>query len=315
MNFKLVGLSACFALAATLGTAQAQSDYPTKPVKLIVNYPAGGGSDAIGRAIAKALEAELGQPVPVENIAGGSATRGVTAVVTAPPDGYTLGIATNSPLTFAAHSVEGLPWGHPDTYDIIGGVGSLYNVLAVQPDAPYSTVAEVVSYAKEHPGELRVATVGGGLNQYVWDSFTKAAGIETTLVPYSGDADGLAAFLGGNTELVELTWSGTQPHIEAGKAKPVALFAPERLKTHPDIPTFKEEGFDITTTSDYVVYAPKDIPSEIRAKIAAAVETVIEDPELKKSLESRGIVVGYESGESLKPKFIKMYEDIGAAKK
>lgn len=315
MKLKLVGLSACFALAAALGAAQAQTAYPTKPVNLIVNYPAGGGSDAIARSFAKALEAELGQPVPVENVAGGSATRGITAVVTAPADGYTLGIATNSPLTFAAHTVEGLPWGHPDTYDIIAGLGSLYNVLAVQPDAPYGTVAEVVAYAKEHPGELRVATVGGGLNQYVWDAFTEAAGIETTLVPYSGDADGLAAFLGGNTELVELTWSGTVPHIEAGKAKPVALFAPARLKSHPDIPTFKEEGYDITTTSDYVIYAPKGIPDDIRTRIAAAVEAAIKNEELKTSLENRGIVVGYESGESLKPKFIEMYENIGAAKK
>src|SRR5690606_6891757 len=195
------------------------------------------------------------------------------------------------------------------------GVGSLYNVLAVQPDAPYTDVKQLVEYAKAHPGELRVATVGGGLNQYVWEQFTTAAGIDTQIVPYSGDADGLAAFLGKNTELVELTWSGTQPHIDAGTAKPLALFAPERLKNYPDIPTFKELGYDITTTSDYVIYAPKGIPEDIRSKISAAVENVVENAELRTSLENRGIVVGYIPGAELTPRFIEMYDNIGAAKK
>lgn len=304
-----------FAMAVTVGTAQAE-DYPTKPVTLIVNYPAGGGSDAIARSFGKALEKELGQPVPVENVAGGSATRGVTAVVTAPADGYTIGIATNSPLTFAAHTVEGLPWGSPDTYDLIAGIGSLYNVLAVQPDASYTNLEELVAYAKKHPGELRVATVGGGLNQYLWDQFTASVGIETQIVPYSGDADGLAAFLGGNTELVELTWSGTKPHIDAGKAKPIALFGPERLDNYPNIPTFKELGYDITTTSDYVIYAPKGIPAEIRGKIQSAVgDAVKNDADLRKALVNRGIVINYVTGEELKPRFVEMYENVGQAKK
>ncbi|MEH2510381.1 tripartite-type tricarboxylate transporter receptor subunit TctC [Nitrobacteraceae bacterium AZCC 1564] len=300
-------LSLALGLAWSAAALAADSNYPTKPVTLTVNYGAGGGSDAIGRALARALEKTFKQPVAVENIAGGAGTRGVTAVVTAAPDGYQIGVATNSPMTIAVHSVKGLPWGAPDTYDIIGGIGIVYNAICIQPDSPLKNLEEVVKYAKENPGKLKVASIAGGINQYTWDGFAKKAGVNIRFVPYSGDADGVASFLGKNTELVNLTWPGLKAQVDAGKARPLAIFAPERIKSHPDVPTFKELGFDVTTTSDYIVYAPKGIPVPIRSKLVDAVKTAVSDPDFEKVLTAQNIIVKFTDGAKMTEQFTEVF--------
>lgn len=302
-------------VTATIASgAAADTPYPTKTVTLVVNYPAGGGSDAIGRALAKAMEKTLKQTVAVENVAGGKATRGVTEVVTAAPDGYRIGVATNSPMTIAVHAVSGLPWGSPETYDILGGIGSLYSVVCAQPDTPFSTLPEMVKYAKENPGKLKVASIAGGLNQYTWDRFAKSAGINVRFVSYSGDADGMASFLGKNTELVNLTWPTLRAQVDAGKAKCLAMFAPARVETHP-VPTFRELGYDVTTTSDYVVYAPKGLPANVRQVLVGAVKSAVGDPDLVKVLSTQNIVVKYVDGAAATQRFTEIYDAIGAAQK
>jgi tripartite-type tricarboxylate transporter receptor subunit TctC len=308
-------LLAAAALSCVLMSgASADPGYPTKPVALVVNYPAGGGSDAIGRALARAMEKALKQTVAVENIAGGSATRGVTDVVTAAPDGYRIGIATNSPLTMSVHSVSGLPWSSPDTYDILGGIGSMYNAVCAQTDTPFSTLDEMVKYAKANPGKLKVASIAGGLNQYTWDKFVKAAQINVRFVPYSGDADGMASFLGKNTELVNLTWPTLRAELDAGKAKCLALFAPERISSHP-VPTFKELGYDVTVTSDYVVYAPKGLPANVRKVIVDAVQQALKDADLIKVLSAQSIVVKFSDGETVSKRFTQIFNDLRDARK
>jgi tripartite-type tricarboxylate transporter receptor subunit TctC len=299
--------------ALSFTAAQAADDganYPTKPVTLTVNYGAGGGSDAIGRALARALEKILKQPVPVENIAGGAGTRGVTAVVMSAPDGYQIGVATNSPMTIAVHSVKGLPWGAPDTYDIIGGIGIVYNAVCIQPDSPFKSLEEVVNFAKANPGKLKVASIAGGINQYTWDGFVKKANVNIRFVPYSGDADGVASFLGKNTELVNLTWPGLKAQVDAGKARPLAIFASERISTHPDVPTFKELGYDVTTTSDYIVYAPKGLPAKTRSKLVDAVKHAVADPDFGKVLKAQNIIVKFTDGAKMTEQFTEVFNGI-----
>lgn len=299
--------------ALSFTAAQAADDgtnYPTKPVTLTVNYGAGGGSDAIGRALARALEKILKQPVPVENIAGGAGTRGVTAVVTSAPDGYQIGVATNSPMTIAVHSVKGLPWGAPDTYDIIGGIGIVYNAVCIQPESPFKSLQEVVNFAKANPGKLKVASIAGGINQYTWDAFVKKANINIRFVPYSGDADGVASFLGKNTELVNLTWPGLKAQVDAGKARPLAIFASERISTHPDVPTFKELGYDVTTTSDYIVYAPKGLPARTRSKLVDSVRHAVADPDFGKVLTAQNIIVKFTDGAKMTEQFTDVFNGI-----
>jgi tripartite-type tricarboxylate transporter receptor subunit TctC len=304
----------CLTLGIVWSTAAQSADdgtnYPTKPVTLTVNYAAGGGSDAIGRALARALEKSFRQPVPVENIAGGAGTRGVTAVVTASPDGYQLGVATNSPMTIAVHSVKGLPWGAPDTYDIVGGIGIVYNAVCIQPDSEFKTLQDVVNFAKANPGKLKVSSIAGGINQYTWDAFAKKANINIRFVPYSGDADGVASFLGKNTELVNLTWPGMKAQVDAGKARPLALFAPERISSNPDIPTFKELGYDVTTTSDYVVYAPRGLPAKTRSKIVDAVKAAVDDPDFAKVLTAQNIIVKFTEGTKVTEQFTEVFNGI-----
>lgn len=298
-------------ITAVAENANAQSDYPAKPITLIVNYPAGGGSDAIARAVAQALEKPLNQRIRVENVAGGMATRGVTALVTAPADGYTIGVAHNSALVFTVHNVEGLPWRGPDSYEVIGAIGSIPNLLAAQPGAPYNTVEDLVAYAKKNSGKLRVASVAGGFSQYVWDEFVKAAGIDVRFVPYSGDADGIAAFLGGNVELISLTWSGLKPQVEAAKAKPLALFAQERVKSHPDLPTFKEAGYPIAATSNYVLYTPKGISTEVRSKLASALKQILLDADFLKVMVSRDVDVKFVEGSEAAKELTEMFNTVG----
>jgi tripartite-type tricarboxylate transporter receptor subunit TctC len=297
---------AASSLAGSLAQG-AEDPFPTKPVTLTVNYGAGGGSDAIARALGRALEKPLKQPVAIENIAGGAGTRGVTAVVTAEPDGYQIGVATNSPMTIAVHSVKGLPWGAPSTYDILGGIGIVYNAVCVQADSPLQTLDDVVKYAKQNPGKLKVASIAGGINQYTWDAFAKKANINVRFVPYSGDADGVASFLGKNTELVALTWPGLKAQVEVGKARPLAVFGPERMTSNPDVPTFKELGYDVTTTSDYVVYAPKGIPVSRRSILIEAVKQAVSDPDFTRVLTAQNIQVQFTDGEKMTRQFTEVF--------
>ncbi len=306
MRMLIVLTFAASSLAGSL--AQGSEDpFPTKPVTLTVNYGAGGGSDAIARALGRALEKPLKQPVAIENIAGGAGTRGVTAVVTAEPDGYQIGVATNSPMTIAVHSVKGLPWGAPSTYDILGGIGIVYNAVCVQADSPLQTLDDVVKYARQNPGKLKVASIAGGINQYTWDAFAKKANINVRFVPYSGDADGVASFLGKNTELVALTWPGLKAQVEVGKARPLAVFGPERMTSNPDVPTFKELGYDVTTTSDYVVYAPKGIPGSRRSILIEAVKQAVSDPDFTRVLTAQNIQVQFTDGEKMTRQFTEVF--------
>lgn len=298
--------AASLSLAGSLAHG-AEDPFPTKPVTLTVNYGAGGGSDAIARALGRALEKPLKQPVAIENIAGGAGTRGVTAVVTAEPDGYQIGVATNSPMTIAVHSVKGLPWGAPSTYDILGGIGIVYNAVCVQADSPLQTLDDVVKYARQNPGKLKVASIAGGINQYTWDAFAKKANINVRFVPYSGDADGVASFLGKNTELVALTWPGLKAQVEVGKARPLAVFGPERMTSNPDVPTFKELGYDVTTTSDYVVYAPKGIPVSRRSILIEAVKQAVSDPDFTRVLTAQNIQVQFTDGEKMTRQFTEVF--------
>jgi tripartite-type tricarboxylate transporter receptor subunit TctC len=299
-------------LAASLSLAgapvsAADDSFPTKPITLSVNYGAGGGSDAIARALGRALEKPLKQPVAIENIAGGAGTRGVTAVVTAEPDGYQIGVATNSPMTIAVHTVKGLAWGDPSTYDILGGIGIVYNTVVVQADSPLKTLDDVVKFARENPGKLKVASIAGGINQYTWDAFAKKANINVRFVPYSGDADGVASFLGKNTELAALTWPGLKAQVEVGKARPLAVFGPERMSSNPDVPTFKELGYDVVTTSDYVVYAPKGIPEAKRKVLVDAVKQAVSDPDFIKVLTAQNIQVQFTDGGKMTRQFTDVF--------
>lgn len=298
--------AASLSLAGSLAHG-AEDPFPTKPVTLTVNYGAGGGSDAIARALGRALEKPLKQPVAIENIAGGAGTRGVTAVVTAEPDGYQIGVATNSPMTIAVHSVKGLPWGAPSTYDILGGIGIVYNAVCVQADSPLQTLDDVVKYARQNPGRFKVASIAGGINQYTWDAFAKKANINVRFVPYSGDADGVASFLGKNTELVALTWPGLKAQIEVGKARPLAVFGPERMISNPDVPTFKELGYDVTTTSDYVVYAPKGISVSRRSILIEALKQAVSDPDFMRVLTAQNIQVQFTDGEKMTRQFTEVF--------
>jgi tripartite-type tricarboxylate transporter receptor subunit TctC len=285
----------------------ADEPFPTKPITLTVNYGAGGGSDAIARALGRALEKPLKQPVAIENVAGGAGTRGVTAVATAEPDGYQIGVATNSPMTIAVHSVKGLPWGDPSTYDILGGIGIVYNTVCVQADSPIRTLDDLVNYARQNPGKLKVASIAGGINQYTWDAFAKKANINVRFVPYSGDADGVASFLGKNTELAALTWPGLRAQVEVGKARPLAVFGPERMSSSPDVPTFKELGYDVTTTSDYVVYAPKGMPRSRRSALVEAVKQAVSDPDFIRVLTAQNIQVQFTDGEKVASQFMEVF--------
>ena len=277
MTFQKLVTGTLIAAASLCASPAFADGYPTKPVTMVVNYPAGGGSDAIGRALARSMEKVLNQPMPVENVAG-------------------------------------LPWSSPSTYEILGGVGSMYNAVCAQPDAPFNTLKEMVEYAKKNPGQLKVSSIKGGLNQYTWDAFAKAAGIDVRFVPYSGDADGIASFLGKNTELVNLTWPTLRAQLDAGKAKCLAIFAPARVATHPDVPTFKEQGYDVTTTSDYVVYAPKDLPADVRKTLEAAVEAAVKDADFVKVLSAQSIVVAFQDGGTMTKRFSEVYDAFAKAK-
>ena len=269
-------------LAIAAGSANAQ-DYPSKPISAIVTWPAGGGTDIAARTALKYVEKELGQRVDVRNIAGGGGAIGYVEGAAQPADGYNL-----TTLQFDILSVEAqklAPVSHRD-FETIAMFADQPVVLAVKADSPHQSVDEFITAAKA--GELKIggASIGG-----VWHQAShlmeKALGITYTYVPYEGITGVLPAILGGHADGGVIFLSGTTGSIKSGDLKILAVMAEERMIEYPDVPTFKELGYDLIYSGFYGMAAPKGTPPEMVQVLAGAFETACADPEYKAEAAAR----------------------------
>jgi len=283
---------AAMTLIATAGPALAQADYPNKPVKIIVPFPAGGTSDVMGRLVADELGKLLKQPFIVENIAGAGGVIGTDKGAKATPDGYTL-IQTGVGQNAVAHGLEPFPKYNSNTdFMHISQVHSGPNVLVVHPSTPFKTVKDVVDYAKANPGKLDYGYTPAASGHMAMELFKQTAGVFMVGVPYRGGGPMMTDILGGTIKMMFINQDVALQHIKAGKLRPLAVTSAQRNALYPDVPTIAESGYKgFEALSWSGISAPKGTPQPIVDKLEAAMVQVLASPTFRQRLESQGFVV------------------------
>jgi tripartite-type tricarboxylate transporter receptor subunit TctC len=277
----------CLAAGAA-GTAHAQS-YPNRPIKLVLPYTAGSPNDVLARLVAPHLSARLGQTVVVDNRPGGGTTIGVSAVLNADADGYTL-LFSNSPSHQIAPLVnKNLAYDPLKDFVPIAAVGTSSNVIVIGNDVPATNVREFVAHAKANPGKLNFGFGQGTLPQLVGEMFKAAAGVDIASVPYKGGAQAVTDLLGGRIHLNIGTSSTLLPLHRAGKLRMIAYTGTARGPDMADIPTMIESGYPtMVSTTYYGIFGRADLPAEIVARLNAQVNDILASAEVKESMAKVG---------------------------
>jgi tripartite-type tricarboxylate transporter receptor subunit TctC len=267
----------------------AQSAYPTKPVKIVVAFAPGGGSDFIARLLSVKLGEKLGQPVIVENRPGAGGNLGAEQALKAPADGYTLF------LTAASYTVN--PSIYKLSFDSVKDITPIAQlargpfVIAVNPKVAASNIRELVELAKQQPGKLTYASAGNGsIVHMVSEYFLDTAGIDIVHVPYKGTSPALNDTIAGHTQLVFGTVASTIPFVRSGQLRALAVTTPKRLPALPDVPTVAESGFaNFQVTNWHGLVAPKGLPKDIQAKLNKAVNESLHGPGMEQGMSQDGL--------------------------
>jgi tripartite-type tricarboxylate transporter receptor subunit TctC len=278
----------CFLLVSSSGVwAQA---YPTKPIRVIVPYAAGGFSDQSSRMLAEALSQELKQQVVVENRAGGGGRIGVELVNKMAPDGYNLLLTTNGTHTYMAVTEKSLSYDPIKDFTPVSLVGSYGLLMVLHPSVPAQNIAEFIAYAKANPGKLNYASSGPGSGlHFAGEVFKSMAGIDMVHVPYKGSGPGMIDVLAGNVQLI---FAGeAKPHIDSGKLRLLGTTSAVRDPRYPNQPTIDEAGLKGYNLTYWVgLFGPKGMPTEVSQRLNDAVKKVLTTPNLRKQFQDMGMV-------------------------
>jgi len=282
----VVCLAACIAL---LGSAWAQ-DYPTRPIRLVVPYPAGSSSnDIIARFLAQRLSGPLGQQVIVENRPGAGGNVGSEYVAKQAPDGYTLLVATNGPQAIAPNVFK---LNHDNQRDLtpVIMVANVPYMLVVHPSLPVKNVKEFIALAKARPGQMFFASSGNaGTPHLCWELLKTMARIDIVHVPYKGGAPAMMDTIGGQTQMYCTGLIAATPQIKAGRIRPIGMATLERSPAMPDIPTVAEQGLPgFNVASWFGIMAPANTPNAIVQRLYTEVAKVVNTDEMKKFLLTQG---------------------------
>jgi tripartite-type tricarboxylate transporter receptor subunit TctC len=310
------GVLAAAALAVWPLTAAAQN-YPSRPITLIVPWGAGGGTDATARIIGSLLEKELGQPVTVVNRTGGSGVVGHAAIASAPPDGYTIGMAT---VEISMMHWQGLTDLNGASYTPIGLVNADPAGIEVRADAPYKTVQDLLAAIKANPGKFKASGTGqGGIWHLAIAGLLRDQKIDPSALPWvpsNGAAPGLQDMVAGGVEVAPVSLPEARSLIDAGKVRSLAVMADKPAALYPNVPTLKAAtGSDWTMAAWRGIVAPKGIPNDARDKLAAAVRKVVASKEYTDFMAQRGFGVIYACPEDFGKFMAKSDTDLGATMK
>ena len=279
---KLLSLiaTATALFAATPG--QAQDAYPSRPIKIVVCLPAGGGVDTVTRIIADKLPKILGQPVVVENKGGQSGNLGAEFVYSSEPDGYTLLASQPAPITTSPLLFKKLNF-DPTKFEPVAVMSAIANTLLVRPDFPANNVKEFIAYAKANPGKLNYASQGNGTTSHLTGAmFDAATGTKMNHVPYRGTAPAINDLLGGHVDLMFNELATSVELHKGGRAKLLAVTTEKRIDELPDVPTMQEAGVPNFISDTWnAISAPPKTPAAIVMKLNAAINQALQDPDVK----------------------------------
>ena len=297
VSARLVGVLAMLSVCVPLWAAD---PFPSKEIRFVVPWNAGGSNDIAARALAQ-LAAEQGVRVIVENVPGATGSIGMSKVANAEPDGYTIGMGTSSTLALIAQNLTPL---RNEQFAPIARVTIDPLVLLVPATGPATTLDSFISHLKKNPGKVSIGTPGSNNLNHIFAVMTgRAAGVEVIAVPYSGGSKVIADLAGKQVDAAVLKPSESKALIDGGLVKPIAVFANERLKALPDVPTFKEKGFDIFPYGPLVqmayIVAPAATPQPVRERLIAIFSKAIQSAKFKTSAEDSGAVVDDLTGVAL----------------
>ena len=288
----LTGAAAAL-LGAAAPAALAQPNWPSRPLKIVLGYAAGGAGDAVARLMAQKYSEALGQPVIVENKPGANSTIAAAAAAKAPADGYTLYMGSSTDLTVAPTVMaEQIAYNVERDFTPLGGLVTLPNMLVVPANSPFNSVGDLVAHAKANPGKLSFASFGGMTTSYLAAELLKnQAGIQMTHVPFKGSSLALVDVLAGRIDLFFDTLSSSAPYVKEGRLKALAVTSAARFQLLPDIPTMQEQGFpDFVFGGSVGMLVASATPAPITRRLQAETAKIVSMPDVRARFTELGMV-------------------------
>ena len=288
--FRVFHLAAAVSLITASLSAHSQA-WPERPVRLVVPFPAGGATDLVARVIAQRVSRDIGQQIIVDNKAGAGGTIGSAEAAKATADGYTLLLTTSSTHAISPHLMPRLPYDAVKDFTPVAHLADAASVLLVTPSLPVKTMAELIAYAKKHPGQLNYASSGNGtIVHLTTEAFKAQAGIFMTHVPYKGTALAIPDVIAGSVQvLIDAIPSG-MPHVKNGRLRALAVTGDKRSALAPELPTIAEAGLTgFSSVTWFGLYAPRGMKPDLVARVHEAFEKAAHAPDVVDSLAKLGV--------------------------
>ncbi len=283
-------LAAAALLATGMGSALAQTDFPSKPLTMIVPFSAGGTTDILARIVGQALGQELGQSIIIENKPGAGGNIGAQQAARSKADGYTLFMGTVGTHAINQTLYKKLPYDPVKDFSPLSRVATVPNLLVAHPSRPYQTVQELIDFAKKNPGEVTYGSPGSGASPHVSGAlFQSMTGTEITHIPYKGSAPAVSDLLGNQIAVMFDNMPSAIQHVRSGKLRPIAVTTAKRSPELPDVPTIAEAGVPgYEATSWFGLWAPAGTPAPVLDKLHSSLAKVLQDPAVVKKIADQG---------------------------
>jgi tripartite-type tricarboxylate transporter receptor subunit TctC len=279
-----------FLMCAVFAALPALAQYPERPVRVVVPFPAGGGGDTLARTVTNRLALELKQPIVVDNRAGAGGNLGAEIAAHSAPDGYTLLYGTNGTHAINQSLYRKIPFDPQKDFAPISRLTRIAAILVVNPALPVNSVAELIAYAKKNPGKVTFASAGNGTTSHLaGELFKSSTGVDIVHVPYKGGAPAITDLIGGQVNMMIEVMPNAYQHVKGGKIRALAVTTAQRSAVAPDIPTLVESGvagFEVSAWDG--LWAPAGTPQPIIDRLNEAVRKSLEDPAIKDALFQRG---------------------------
>jgi tripartite-type tricarboxylate transporter receptor subunit TctC len=287
-----------------LFSAIAEAQYPSKPVRVVIHFPAGGSTDLVARVLSQALSESMGQPFVVENRTGADGVIAAAAVMQSPPDGHTLFIATNTAMLQVPLLQKKPPYDPLTAFTPVSLVGRYTFLLVVTPSLGVNNFNEFVAYARKNPGKINFSTYSGA-SQLAYAQIIKNAGVDMLRVPYKGEAPSVTDILGGTIHAVFATPTSSFSHIQSGRLKALAVTLPQRWPLLPEVPTTVEAGMPPIKVEFFAaLFGPAGMPPEIAQRLSQELNKIIARPAIREQIDKQGFALAGSSPSELR-EFIK----------